>query len=201
MKKLLVATRNKGKLREIKSILSDLPIDIVDLDDVGFVGEVEETGRTFLENATLKAETVGKKTGFLALADDSGLEVDALDGNPGVRSARYIEGSDTDRLYKVLDELQGVAEDKRDAQFVAIVAIYNPASDKTDMFEGVSSGRITDKPLGSNGFGYDPIFYNFDLGKTNGEATDEEKNHVSHRARALEKAREFLTSLAKTANN
>lgn len=195
--KLLIATRNKGKLREIKQILSDLPFEIVGLDEVIFKGDIQESGNTFVENATIKAEAVGKKTNLLTLADDSGLEVDALGGRPGVKSARYIPGSDSDRLYKVLEELQGVPKNKRTAQFVAVVAIYNLPENKTYTFEGVSRGRITDKPLGTNGFGYDPVFYNFDLGKTNGQATDEEKNRVSHRARALVKAKKLLRFLSK----
>ena len=192
MKKLLVATRNRGKLREIKSILSDLPYEFVSLDHVGFESDVEESGSSFIENATVKAEIVGRQTNILTLADDSGLEVDALRGRPGVKSARFVPGSDEDRLHKVLEELEGVPDEKRMAQFVAVVAIYNPIENKTYTFEGISRGRITDRPLGSNGFGYDPIFYNFDLGKTNGQATVAEKNRVSHRARALSNAKEFL---------
>jgi len=197
MTKLLIATRNKGKVKEIKDILSDLPFEIVSLDDVGFEGDVEETGNTFQENATIKAETVGKRTKLLTLSDDSGLEVDALEGRPGVQSARYIEGSDSDRVYKVLEELKNIPVEERTARFVAVVAVYNPLEGKTYTFEGESHGRIIDAPRGSNGFGYDPIFFNFDLGKTNGEATNEEKNSVSHRARALIKCKQLLLMFSK----
>lgn len=192
MKDLLIATTNPGKIKEIKEILKDIPYQLKSLEDLGVDIDMEETGKTFVENAILKAKTVGEKTGFLTLAEDSGLEVDSLDGRPGVYSARYTEGSDSDRINKLLKELAGVPKEKRTARFKAVIALYNPTSKKTYTFDGISEGYITEKPRGENGFGYDPIFFNFDLGKTNGEVTEEEKNKVSHRARALEKCKAVL---------
>ncbi|MCJ7740305.1 RdgB/HAM1 family non-canonical purine NTP pyrophosphatase [Candidatus Microgenomates bacterium] len=196
MKQLVIATRNKGKIREIRKILSDIPVKILSLDDVGFRRELKETGKTYEENARIKAETVGKKTGLLTLGEDSGLEIDALGGKPGLYSARHRKGTDTDKLNKLLRDLKGFPKEKRTAKYVAVVAVYNPQNKKTYVFKGESHGQITDKPQGTNGFGYDPIFYNFDLGKTNAQAFEEEKNRVSHRARALEKAKRMLFILS-----
>ncbi|OGG03664.1 hypothetical protein A2W14_04080, partial [Candidatus Gottesmanbacteria bacterium RBG_16_37_8] len=138
-----------------------------------------------------KAEFVGKKTGLLTLAEDSGLEIDFLAGKPGIYSARYHPGSDSDRIKKVLRQLKGVRKEKRTARFICVVAIFNPNTNKIKFFRGESRGYITEKPLGQNGFGYDPVFFNLDLGKTNAQATPHEKNRVSHRARALQKVKEF----------
>lgn len=192
MKQLVIATRNKGKIREIKKILSDIPIKILSLDDVDSQKSLEETGKTYEENARMKAETVGEKTGLLTLGEDSGLEIDALGGKPGLYSARHCKGTDTDKLNKLLQDLKGVPKEKRTAKYVAVVAVYNPQNKKTYLFKGESHGRITDEPQGENGFGYDPIFYNFDLEKTNAQASEEEKNRVSHRARALLLVKETL---------
>lgn len=220
MIKLIIASRNKGKIKEVKAILSNLLFKLKTLDDVGFVGKIPERGKTFVENATIKAKTVGSKTGLLTLAEDSGLEVDALNGKPGILSARYVRGSDLDRIKQVLLKLKGIPKEKRTAKFKSVVAIYLPPTrrsgkprfnrgalrvdsglgrnDKGQIytFEGSSEGLITKKPMGKNGFGYDPIFYNLDLGKTNAQATQEEKNRVSHRAKALEKAKSILKRLA-----
>lgn len=195
MRQLIIATNNKKKLTEILSIIGDLPFKFQTLDNVGFSKKIKESGKTFAENAILKAEAVGKKTGILTLAEDSGLTIDALGGRPGVYSARYTEGSDTDRINKLLKELKNIPREKRTARFVAAVAIYDPEKGKTHVFEGESCGKIIDKPRGVNGFGYDPIFYNFDLGKTSAEASLEEKNRVSHRARALMEAKDRLQRL------
>jgi XTP/dITP diphosphohydrolase len=221
---LLIASTNPGKSREIKEILKDISFELQTLNDIDFGEEVPETGKSFKENAILKAKAIGEKTGLLTLAEDSGLEVAALRGRPGVLSARYAPGSDLDRINKLLKELKGVPKEKRTARYKAVVAIYipwnrhsgnppaggasrigfwtrrvpagNPSSqnDKGRIFtfEGESYGYITEKIIGSNGFGYDPIFFNLDIGKTNGEATLEEKNRVSHRARALKKVKVFL---------
>ncbi len=197
MTKLIIATRNKGKIREIRKILSDIPVKILSLDDVGFGKELKETGKTYEENARIKAETVGKKTGLITLGEDSGLEIDALGGKPGLYSARHCKGTDTDKLNKLLRDLKGIPKEKRTAKYVAVVAIYNPQNKKTSVFKGESHGLITDKPQGTNGFGYDPIFYNFDLGKTNAQASEEEKNRVSHRARALFLVKAILQELRK----
>lgn len=195
MNQLLIATKNKGKIKEIKEILSGLPFEFKSLDDVDFKEEIKETGKNFEENACIKAKSVGKKTGLLTLAEDSGLEIDALGGKPGVYSARYCQGSDLDRINKILGEFRGIPEEKKTARFVSVVAIYDPVSKKTYIFEGVSKGGITEKPIGKDGFGYDPIFYNFDLKKTNAQASLEEKNKVSHRGRAIRKAKLILEKL------
>jgi XTP/dITP diphosphohydrolase len=147
---------------------------------------------TFEGNAIVKAMTLAKNTGLMVLAEDSGLEVDALGGRPGVYSARYALGSDQDRCRKLLDELTEVPDDKLQAQFRCVIAIYDPATDKVRTCEGVYRGRIVREQRGSGGFGYDPIFYNEELGKTNAEMTIEEKNSVSHRGIALRKARKIL---------
>ncbi len=195
MSKILIASKNPGKMREIKEIFSGLPFDILSLSDFGDDTDVKETGKTFEENAVLKARTIGRKTGLMTLADDSGLEVDALGGKPGIYSARYTMGTDEDRVKKVLKEMSGIPKKKRTARFIAVVALYNPQEDKVFTFRGESEGCITQKPSGKNGFGYDPIFYNFDLEKINAEASPAEKNNVSHRARALLKCRNKLLSL------
>lgn len=189
---LLIASANKNKLKEIYNILKNIPFKKRSLDEIKFRGHIEETGSTFRENALLKAETVGRKTGLLTLAEDSGLEIDYLTGRPGIRSARYSPGTDRDRLNKVLEELNGVPEEKRSARFVCVAALFDPQKKRTYFFAGESRGYITEKPQGKRGFGYDPIFYNLDLKKTNAQATFREKNRVSHRARALFKVKEFL---------
>lgn len=197
MRKLLVATHNQGKLVEIIEILKDFPFELISLRDISSLSpeyEVEEPAKTFEGNAIIKAMTLGKKTGLLTLAEDAGLEVDALDGRPGVYTARYAPGTDKDRYLKLLQELNGVPEEKRTARFRAVVAIYDPENDKVRTAEGVYEGVVAVAPMGENGFGYDPIFYNKTLGKTNGEMTREEKNEVSHRGQALRKVREILMS-------
>lgn len=193
--KLLLATTNDGKIREIKEIFRGLQLEIVTMDDLGMVINVRETGKTFEENAIIKAKTVGGKTGLLTLGEDSGLEVDILGGKPGIYSARYCEGTDKDRNDKLLGELEGIPKNKRIAGYKAVVAIYNPEKKQVSIYEGESKGYITEKPFGANGFGYDPIFYNFDLKKTNGEASFVEKNKVSHRSRALVQLKEKLLKI------
>lgn len=197
MRQLLLATRNSGKIREIKELLAGIPLELKTVDEIGIVVDVEEEGKTFLENAISKAKVIGRRSNLLTLAEDSGLEVDALGGRPGIYSARYGEGSDLDRINKLLKELRGIPKEKRTARFKVAVAIYDPKTKKVKTFEGVSEGYITEKPIGSNGFGYDPVFFNLDLGKTNAEAALEEKNRVSHRGRALKKAKIFLLRLPK----
>lgn len=193
-KTILLATRNQGKIREIKNILKDIPYDIKTLDDVGFKGDIPESGKSFEENAILKAQLVGDKTGLLTIAEDSGLEIDAHDGWPGIHSARHTKGTDWDKLQKVLEKMKGIPKDKRSAKYIAVVALYNPNTKSIQTYEGVTKGYITDNPEGSNGFGYDPIFWSTDLKKTFGNASDEEKNLVSHRARALNKLKIFLNT-------
>jgi XTP/dITP diphosphohydrolase len=195
MKKLLIATRSKGKFPEIISELRGLPFEFLNLSNISELPknfEVEEPAFTFEGNAIVKAMTIGKKTGLLTLAEDAGLEVDALDGRPGVYTARYAPGTDEYRYRKLLGELQNIPKEKRTARFRAVIAIYDPQNDKVRTCEGTYEGIITSEPRGGNGFGYDPVFYNVDMNKTNAEMTIEEKNGVSHRGKALQKAKEIL---------
>jgi len=194
-RKLLIATRSKGKFPEIVSLLEGMSFDILNLNDVPDLPkdfEVEEPAVTFEGNAIIKAMTLGNKTGLLTLAEDAGLEVDALGGRPGVYTARYAPGTDEDRYTKLLGELDGIPEEKRTARFKAVIALYDPESDKIRTCEGVYEGRIAQQPVGTNGFGYDPIFYNVELQKTNAQMTLEEKNTLSHRGKALREARKIL---------
>ena len=194
-KKILIATRSKGKFPEIVSKLKGLPFEFLNLNDVGNLPqdyEVDEPAMTFEGNAIIKAMTFGKKTGFIVLTDDSGLEVDALDGRPGVYSARYVSGTDEDRNRELLKELKDVPDHKRGAQFRCVIALYDPQNEKIRTCDGVCRGRIVREPKGENGFGYDPIFYSEELGKTTAEINLEEKNSISHRGKALEKAYRIL---------
>ncbi len=191
--KLLLATNNKGKAREYKSLLAGIPYQLVTMTDEGITTEVSETGATFEENAILKATVLAAESGLLTLADDSGLEVDVLGGEPGVLSARYAgEGaSDADRAKFLLTKLKGVPEENRTARFRCVIAIATPDGD-VKTCSGEYPGVITTTPRGYNGFGYDPIFYVPELGKTMAELSADEKNKISHRARAAEKARQLL---------
>lgn len=194
MRKLLVGTRSKGKFPEIVSKLSKTPFELINLNDTDLPQdyEVDEPASTFEGNAIIKAMTMGKKTGLLTLAEDAGLCVDALDGRPGVYTARYAPGSDEDRFNKLLGELEGVPEEKRTAQFVAVTAIYDPETDKIRTCRGEFEGLITTEPIGDNGFGYDPVFYDPGLKKTSAQMTTEEKNERSHRGKALVQAEKIL---------
>lgn len=194
MKKLLIATRSKGKFPEIIKLLEGLPFEFVSLNDTDLPGdyEVEEPAMTFEGNAIIKAMTFGRKTGLLSLAEDAGLEVDALGGRPGVYSARYAPGTDEDRYKKLLGELEGVPQERRTARFRTVVAIFDPETDRIRTCEGIYEGFITEEPKGENGFGFDPVFLNPKLNKTNAEMTLEEKNEVSHRGKAMRLARDIL---------
>ncbi|MFY9618195.1 MAG: RdgB/HAM1 family non-canonical purine NTP pyrophosphatase [Pyrinomonadaceae bacterium] len=197
---LLVATGNAGKLREIRTLLSDLPITLVSLADFPNIEEVAETGSTFAENAALKAFGYAQQAGVLSLADDSGLVVDALGGAPGVHSARYLgdEASYADRMNALLMGLKTASDNARTARFVCALAI---ASDKQEMLyttEGRCEGRIAEAPRGSGGFGYDPVFVPEGFTQTFGELSAGIKNRISHRGRALSEAHEFLASLTAT---
>jgi XTP/dITP diphosphohydrolase len=188
--KLLVATRNPGKLNEIRAILGDLSCEIVSLTDFPEVAEPEETGASFTENASLKARWASDATGLLTLADDSGLEVDALDGKPGVKSRRFA-GEETpfpEKMRKILSLLHETQGKGRTARFRCVAALADPATG-VGVWQGVCEGEIAGEMRGNNGFGYDPIFYYPPLGKTFAELTPEEKNRVSHRAMALGKAK------------
>jgi XTP/dITP diphosphohydrolase len=195
--KLLLATNNQGKLREYRHLLRSIPFEIITPAGLGITGGVDEGGSSFEENAALKAAVMAGQSGLLTLADDSGLEVDSLGGEPGARSHRYAgEGaSDIDRNRYLLTKLKNVPAGDRTARFRCVIAIAAPDG-KIKLFSGECPGIIIDNPRGENGFGYDPIFYLPELGKTMAELTLEEKNKISHRARAAEKAREYLIDIA-----
>ncbi len=188
---ILVATKNKGKLVEIKSILTGF--NVLGLDDVGIDVDVEEDGTTFEENALIKAREISKLSGKTVIADDSGLEVDYLNGAPGIYSARYTEGSDDDRVNKLLSELSDVPYEKRCAHFTCAIAIVYPDGSEYT-FRGECHGRIDVCKKGANGFGYDPVFFLDEYGKTFGELSADIKNEISHRSKALVLLKEFLNS-------
>ncbi len=193
---LLIATHNRGKLREYQELLAGLPLTLSTLDDVGIGEEVEESGATYAENARLKAEAYARQSGRLTLADDSGLEVDALGGEPGVRSRRYAgEGkSDAERNEYLLARLRDVPANARAARFRCVIAIAEPDG-RLWLSEGTCEGEIAFEPRGKNGFGYDPIFILREDGRRMAELSPEEKNRLSHRARAAQGAREILKQL------
>lgn len=200
MKKLLVASNNQHKIKEIKEILKDIPVEIQSLKDAGTDVDVEETGSTFMENAYIKAKAIydmlENKEDYLVMSDDSGLAVDVLHGAPGVYSARFAgEHGDTKKNNeKLLSMLQGVEFEKRTARFVcAIVLIYG--QDQALKVVGEVEGYITDKEYGKDGFGYDPLFYTKEFNKTFAELTPEEKNSISHRGRALEQLKTGIEKL------
>ena len=195
--KLLLATYNKGKIREFRSLLSGIPYEILSLSDCGITQEVEENGETYEQNAILKATSMASISCLLSLADDSGLEVDALGGEPGIRSARYAGANktDADRIAFLLEKLKGSPDIHRTAQFRCVIAIAVP-NGKVELFSGTCPGIITTEPRGTNGHGYDPVFFIPELGKTMAQLTMPEKNKVSHRARAAMKAKEYLINLA-----
>ena len=194
--KLLVATHNRGKLKEYQELFAGLAFDLVTLDDLGIRDDIEETGATFAENARLKAVAHARQSGLLTLADDSGLEVDALGGEPGVRSKRYAgEGaSDAERVAFLLNKLREVPRGKRSARFRCAIVIASPRGETWEA-DGTCEGEIIFEPRGTNGFGYDPVFYFPERGATMAELSSEEKNRISHRARAAEDAREILKRL------
>mgnify|MGYP005838338991 CR=1 FL=1 len=196
MVRLLVATRNRGKLREYQALLADLPVEWATLQDVGLDLEVAETGATFAENARLKATAYAQASGLLTLADDSGLEVDALEGAPGVHSARYAGAgaTDADRCRKLLAALGDTPPERRTARFRCVVAIAAPDG-VVHTAEGVCEGRIAFAPRGENGFGYDPIFILAGRNLTMAQLSTAEKNVISHRGRALAAARPILARL------
>jgi len=186
--KLLLATNNQGKVNEYRSLLKDIPLQIVSLADEGITTVVDETGDSFEENAILKATAFAAESGLVALADDSGLEVDALDGEPGVRSARYAgEGaSDRDRVNYLLSRMKDIPWEKRSARFRCVIAVATPAGE-VKTCSGECRGIISLEPKGEHGFGYDPVFYPSEFKKTMAELSPEIKNQISHRARAAKK--------------
>ena len=199
MTELLVATTNAGKFAEVRAFLSTLPLRIISLRDLQNPPTVIEDGATFEANALKKARTFADFSGMLTLADDSGLEVDALNGAPGIYSARYCgeEGNDDRNNEKLLGELEKVSEEKRTARFVCGLALCAPNSRgmKDWTVRESCEGRIAFSPKGTNGFGYDPLFFYPQFGKTFGEIDRETKATVSHRGKALSKLAEILPSL------
>lgn len=193
MLELLLATRNKGKKREILGLLGDLPIKILSLDDVPGAPDVVEDGETFRANAVKKAVELAAFSKRLTLADDSGLEVDALGGTPGVRSARFASenATDKDNNRKLLEMLRAIPEERRGASYRCAIAVASPEG-LIDVVEGSCEGRIGVEEKGFNGFGYDSLFVRLDYNKTFGELDPSIKNRISHRARALERAKLIL---------
>lgn len=186
MKRIIFATGNAGKMKEIREILADTGAEILSMREAGIELDIEENGTTFEENALIKAKAVAGKTDDIVLADDSGLEIDYLNGEPGIYSARYL-GEDTPYAFKnqtILERLSGVPKEKRTARFVCAIAAVMP--DKTALVTRETvEGYIGEKPAGENGFGYDPIFYVDEYGCSTAELTEEKKNEISHRGKAL----------------
>ncbi|MFN2577576.1 MAG: RdgB/HAM1 family non-canonical purine NTP pyrophosphatase [Pyrinomonadaceae bacterium] len=194
---LVIATRNTGKLLELRELLRGLPLTLCDLNYFSSIEPIAETGETFVENACLKASGYATQTQSMALADDSGLEVTALSGAPGVRSARYAGAgaSDAERTKQLLAELSQESSSDRTARFVSAVAVANRAGVILNVSVGICEGRIAQAPQGHNGFGYDPIFVPNGYDRTFGELPAEVKSAISHRARALKATLRFLRSL------
>ena len=191
--KIIFATGNKNKMREIRDILSDLGMEILSMKEAGIDKEINEDGKTFEENALIKARAVAEDTDAVVLADDSGLEIDYLNKEPGIYSARYL-GEDTSYEIKnqvLLDRLSGVKKEDRTARFVCAIAAVLPDKREFVVRETIE-GYIGEKPAGTNGFGYDPIFYVDEYGCSTAELSEEKKNEVSHRGKALRAMREVL---------
>ena len=186
MKTIVLATNNMGKLREVRSLFDN--VEIFSLRDINYTKDIEETGQTFAENALIKAKTIAEEFNITVIADDSGLEVDALNGEPGIYSARYAGGhNDEDNNRLLIKNLQGI--DNRKARYVCAICVYKP-NGEYKIFEANCEGEIIDNPRGTNGFGYDPYFYVKELSKTFAEVSLEEKNKLSHRAKALRMVKE-----------
>ncbi|MCU0725287.1 MAG: RdgB/HAM1 family non-canonical purine NTP pyrophosphatase [Planctomycetes bacterium] len=190
--RIVLASRNPGKLRELGALLAGLPVELLLASEAG-APEVPEDGATFEENAAAKARETARATGLDALADDSGLEVPALDGAPGVRSARYSpEGTDAANNLRLRGEIARLRLHRPAARFVCVVAFAAPDGEVLNLSRGEAAGYLLPEPRGRNGFGYDPLFFSPELSKTFAEATPEEKAGVSHRGRALRAFRAFL---------
>jgi XTP/dITP diphosphohydrolase len=192
MPDLLIATNNQGKLREMKAIIGSLPVTLLTLSDAGIKAEIDETGKTFEENAVLKATGYARLAGLPTIADDSGLVIDSLGGRPGVRSARYAgeNATDADRVVKILHELKN--ERSRDARFVSVTALADATGEIVASVEGTCEGSIIGEPRGTAGFGYDPIFLPDGYDETFAELDPQTKNRISHRANSLMKIIPFL---------
>lgn len=197
MKQVVIATKNKGKAKDFEALFGPLGYEVVTMFDVAPDMEIEETGTTFEENAVLKAETLSRELNKLVIADDSGLAIDALGGEPGVYSARYAGDHDDEaNIVKVLEKMQEVPDDKRTACFCCALAIAGPGIETYTVF-GTCEGVILHEKRGTNGFGYDPIFYVPELGRAMAELSPEEKGAISHRGNAIRKLAEELPNLLK----
>lgn len=193
--KIIFATANQDKLREIQAIMSGLDCDIITMKEAGFDGGIVEDGNTFQENAEIKARTVWAATGGIVLADDSGLVIDYLNGEPGVYSARYLEGTPYEEKNRILiGRLAGARGEERSARFVCDIAAVLPDG-RVLHAAAAMEGLIADEPAGSGGFGYDPILYLPEYGKTSAELPMEEKNRISHRGKALVQMAELLKNV------
>jgi XTP/dITP diphosphohydrolase len=192
--KLLIASRNQNKIKEIMDFFYDLNIEILSLNDYQFINEVKEDALTFKGNALKKARSRAIETGILTLADDSGLELDYLNGKPGIYSARFAGygASDEDNNSKLLRDISNVPMEKRTARFKTVIALFDPVIEREYIAEGICEGIILEKPRGNNGFGYDPLFLIPELNKTMAEMTLKEKNIISHRAKALKIMRAII---------
>lgn len=191
---LLIATNNPGKIVELNDLLSDLPVNLRSLQDFPKIPDVEETGTTFEENAILKAQSYAKQTGLFAVADDSGLEVEALNGEPGVFSARYAgeNATNEEKIKKLLQNLEKSGDKQRKAKFVCVMAISDEKGEIKFLAKGICRGKIARTPYGINGFGYDPIFIPDGFEQTFGELSGKIKRKLSHRAEASAKIIRFL---------
>ncbi len=194
MRKLLVASTNDGKIKEIREQLKSFDFEIIALEKFPQLLDIKEDGKSFKENALKKAGVSAEETGFLTLADDSGLEVDALDGRPGIYSARFSgkNASDEENNEKLLEELEGVPKEKRSARFRCVMAIYDPENGYKSTVSGKCEGRILESPQGENGFGYDPLFFVNSEKKAMAELSSDKKNEISHRAVALNKMKKVI---------
>lgn len=192
-KQIVFATGNAGKVKEIRAILGDLGFEVLSMKEAGISTDIEENGKTYEENALIKAREVAKYTDAIVMADDSGLEIDYLNCEPGIYSARYM-GEDTSYTIKnnnLIERLNGVPDEERTARFVCAIAAVLPDGEELTT-RGIIEGRIGYEEAGENGFGYDPIFYVPKFGKTTAQLSPEEKNQVSHRGKALEAMKEIL---------
>lgn len=196
MRKLIVASKNKGKLNEISEILKTFPYTVISMEEAGFTNEIEESGLTFEENALIKANAIHTITGEMVMADDSGLEVDFLNGAPGIYSARFAgeNATDEDKNNKLLAMLENVPFEKRTARFVCVIAIVMEDGSNFTV-RGTCEGYIGEKAIGENGFGYDPLFFVKEFNKTTAQMPPEEKHRISHRGRALKAMTERLKEL------
>ena len=193
MQRIIFATTNENKMKEIREILADFPVEILSLKEAGIQADIDENGSSFEENAAIKAEAIERMTGAIVLADDSGLEIDALDGAPGIYSSRFM-GEDTSYDIKnnaLIEKLENVADPDRTARFRCCMALVLPDG-REFVTEGAMEGIIAREPKGINGFGYDPILFIPEYNRTSAELSSDEKNNISHRGEALRKMIEVI---------